>query len=118
MNCHSAVANVSSKRPSASRFGGACVIVVLLAVPKVPVSRSFHPAVLCTVLTIHSDLQASRCKSIKSPAGSVSWLRICVVHAYVAVAALCLCLCLAPSFVCLRDVIDLTRLLFLFLLIA
>ena len=93
------------------------MIVVLLAVPQVPVSHSFHSAVLSAVFTFHSDPQASRCKSIKSPAGSVSWLRICC-------ACLCRCLCLLSVLVsrsvvvCLRVEIDVTRLLFLLLLIA
>ena len=93
------------------------MIVVLLAVPQAPVSHSFHLAVLCAVFTFHSDLQASRCKSIKFPAGSVSWLRICC-------ACLCRCRCFVSVLVsrsvviCLRVVIDVTRLLFLLLLIA
>lgn len=118
---------MSSKRSSANCFGGACAIVVLLAVPPAPVSRSFFRLYYVQCSPFAQIVKLRGCKSVKSPAGSVPGLRPCVVHAYVA-ACVCACVCAyvraCVSFCdfsrcCLRSVIDVvTWLPFLLLLIA
>ncbi|KAH8994434.1 hypothetical protein EDB92DRAFT_277766 [Lactarius akahatsu] len=87
-----AVALASSRRSSAGRFGGACVIVVSLAVSEAPIFK-LQGASLSSLLAQCLSLCSVLCV-------------LCVVHAYVAVLYLRLCLDPRTLLICLHSVID------------